>query len=141
MSGPLLSLNDRRVVHETIDGETIVIHMGTGTYYSFDGAGTDVWALLEAAASREAIVGAMQERYSQDAELVSGSVERFLEELVAEDLILEGDKSAAGWVELTTALTPFAGPVLHKYTDMQEFMMVDPLHDVEAAGWPSVKAG
>lgn len=36
----------------------------------------------------------------------------------------------------------FVAPVLHKYTDMQEFMLVDPLHDVEAdAGWPHVKAG
>jgi hypothetical protein len=30
--------------------------------------------------------------------------------------------------------------VLHTYTDMQEFMLVDPIHDVATeAGWPHVK--
>jgi len=31
-----LAINLPQVVHETIDGETILIHMGTGTYYSVE---------------------------------------------------------------------------------------------------------
>jgi hypothetical protein len=39
-------------------------------------------------------------------------------------------------------VVPFVAPVLRKYTDMQEFMLVDPIHDVDVdAGWPHVKAG
>ena len=46
MSATLI-VNSPHVVHETIDGETIIIHLGTGTYYSLDGVGADIWALLD----------------------------------------------------------------------------------------------
>jgi hypothetical protein len=32
--------------------------------------------------------------------------------------------------------------MLQAYTDMQEFMLVDPLHEVdEVAGWPHARSG
>ena len=37
-------------MHETMDGETILIHLETGAYYSLDGAGADTWELLAASA-------------------------------------------------------------------------------------------
>ena len=30
-----------------------------------------------------------------------------------------------------------AKPDLRKYTDMEDFMLVDPVHDVDATGWPN----
>ena len=34
----------------------------------------------------------------------------------------------------------FQTPVLRKYTDMQGLLEADPIHEVEAAGWPNVIA-
>jgi hypothetical protein len=31
---------------------------------------------------------------------------------------------------------PFAQPVLNKFTDVEDLLMLDPIHDVDAAGWP-----
>jgi hypothetical protein len=28
---------------------------------------------------------------------------------------------------------------LNKYTDMQDLLLLDPIHEVDAAGWPSTK--
>ena len=33
----------------------------------------------------------------------------------------------------------FEAPILHKYTDMQDLLLLDPIHEVDEAGWPSVK--
>jgi hypothetical protein len=30
----------------------------------------------------------------------------------------------------------FTPPLLHKYSDMQELLLLDPIHDVDEAGWP-----
>ena len=39
-------VDSRRVVHETIDGETILIDLQSGNYYSLGGCGSSVWDLL-----------------------------------------------------------------------------------------------
>ncbi len=142
-----LGVNLAHVVHETIDGETILIHLGTGTYYSLEGSGAAVWELLAEGVSGDELAARLGPRYDADRALVEQSVASFVAELLAEGLLAEGQSGSATSVrppdaEGSSAGAPFAEPVLHKYTDMQEFMLVDPLHDVEAdAGWPHVKAG
>ncbi len=137
-----LKVNPSQVVHETIDGETILIHLGTGTYYSLDGVAGEVWtAVLEELSGAEIVAGALA-AYDADAALVEDTVAGFVQELIREGLVAEED-SQDGTRDVGT-FSPagaFSPPVLHKYTDMQEFMLVDPIHDVEAAaGWPHVKA-
>ena len=34
---------------------------------------------------------------------------------------------------------PFTAPVVEKYTDMAELILLDPVHDVSALGWPDAK--
>ena len=48
MPGAQQRINAPHVVHETIDGETILIHLGTGAYYSLEGVGAHVWGLAVA---------------------------------------------------------------------------------------------
>jgi hypothetical protein len=131
------------VVHETIDGETILIHMGTGTYYSIEGAGSDIWNLASAGHAKQRIVDQIADRYGADTDLVTHCVETLTAELIDEELLLSAPNGVEDAIELpAVAGVPFSEPVLAKYTDMQEFMLVDPLHDVDlAAGWPHVAAG
>lgn len=131
------------VVHETIDGETILIHMGTGTYYSIEGAGSDVWNLAAAGHAEPRIAERIAERYGADTDVVMHCVEQLTAELAEEDLLISAPSGAEEAVELPALVgAAFVAPVLHRYTDMQEFMLVDPLHDVDvAAGWPHAAAG
>jgi hypothetical protein len=146
------TINNPNVVHETIDGETILIHLGTGTYYSLDGVAAELWGLLLAGVSDGELGARLQARYDVEPGLAERSAAAFVRELLQEELVVELREGLAA--EATAELAPgeepgekpaaggvFAPPVLHKYTDMQEFMLVDPIHDVDAeAGWPHVKA-
>jgi Coenzyme PQQ synthesis protein D (PqqD) len=143
-----LVVNQPQVVHETIDGETILIHLGTGTYYSLDGVGAAAWELLTEGVARDELAARLGARYEADAALIERGIAAFIAELVEEGLLTasraDGAPPASSLAIDGDSLTgaAFVAPVLHKYTDMQEFMLVDPLHDVEAdAGWPHVKAG
>jgi hypothetical protein len=136
-----LRANGEMVVHETIDAETILIHMGTGTYYSVEGAGSDIWNLAVAGYQEDAIAAQVAERYEIDAELASRSVATLLRELLDEELLLPMAEETQDSVDLPEPLSAFSEPALHKYTDMQEFILVDPLHDVDTAvGWPHAAA-
>jgi hypothetical protein len=138
-----LRANRSHVVHETIAGETILIHLGTGTYYSVDGAGSEAWEFLAAGATRESLLAAGRDRYVGDADEIEAGLSSLVEALLREELLVEAEEAEAGEsrASLPAGQLPFAVPVLHVYTDMQEFMLVDPIHEVDdAAGWPHVDA-
>ena len=141
--GASLVVNASHVVHETIDGEAILIHLGTGTYYSLDGVGAEVWGLLAAGADRETMLAAAGQRYDGDPTEVERGLASLVGELLREGLLVEGEpQPTADPPRLPSGQVPFAPPVLNIYTDMQEFMLVDPLHEVdETAGWPHAKTG
>jgi Coenzyme PQQ synthesis protein D (PqqD) len=140
---PALRVDQVNVVHETIDGETILIHLGTGTYYSLAGVGSEAWELLAAGARRETLLAFARQRYLGDPVEIELGLLGLVDRLLEEGLLVECDElpgSEPGG--RPTAQVQFAVPVLQAYTDMQEFMLVDPLHEVdEVAGWPHAPAG
>jgi Coenzyme PQQ synthesis protein D (PqqD) len=165
MPGAQLRINAPHIVHETIDGETILIHLGTGAYYSLEGVGAHVWGLAVALGDEGEIVADVQARYDADPQLVAEGVGSLLRKLIEEELLVPAVTTSDGVAEDAPAIgeadeaapgeepprpadsasslpAEFVAPVLSKYTDMQEFMLIDPIHDVEEeAGWPHVKAG
>jgi hypothetical protein len=139
--GERYKIDAGHVVHETLDGEVILIHLESGNYYSLRGAGTDVWGLLERWTTPDDIVLALQARYSPEPGMAA-SVHGLLTELAAERLVEHGAGAAdapanGGALSPEPGSTPFAPPVLEKYTDMRDYLLVDPLHDVDERGWPS----
>jgi hypothetical protein len=33
----------------------------------------------------------------------------------------------------------FVTPCLQKYTDMEELLLIDPIHEIDEVGWPSAR--
>jgi hypothetical protein len=140
-------VDPHRVVHETIDGEAILIHMKTGFYYSLEGAGSEIWSELVAGCTPEEIAGLLRTRYDAAPGAIETAVSTLVEELRAEGLVDESSGSAANGkppsVERLGDASPgreaFEAPVLHRYTDMADFMLVDPIHEVDETGWPNRK--
>jgi hypothetical protein len=138
-----LTVNRPGVIHETIDGETIVIHMGSGTYYSLVGASATVWELIEQQATVEEIADALTRRYETPRGDVEGAVRRLVDELRQEDLVAPGAGPAGtsrGRAGAEIASFAPRGPLpalrFEKYTDMQDLVRLDPVHEVGEAGWP-----
>jgi hypothetical protein len=135
-----------QVVHETIDGEVILIQIDTGCYYSLAGSGPEIWELLVGGRELEAIARALEGRYEADPQALRAAVTRLVEELHSETLVepaVAASNATNGHVEAKNghARAPLAPPVLEKYEDMQDFLLVDPIHEVEDTGWPHKKTG
>ncbi|HZQ03846.1 MAG TPA: PqqD family protein [Gaiellaceae bacterium] len=141
-----LRVNAPQVIHETIDGEVIIINLATGNYYSVKGAGADIWDVVQASPGADAheIAAAVARRFDNPLDAVEGEIGRFLEELRREELVAEVDQavpstSVANGVAATDGARSFETPVLEKYTDMQDLVLLDPVHEVDAAGWPHAR--
>ena len=135
------SVDSRKVAHETIDGEVIMIHLVLGNYFSLDGMGADLWAMLVSGRGREAAIASLEAAYEAEPGQIAATVDELLEKLAAEELIVtapaEGTGAAASNGAPAAERKPFKEPELQKYTDMQDFLLVDPIHEVDETGWPN----
>jgi hypothetical protein len=130
-------VNSPQVITETIDGEAIMINLATGSYYSLDRVGGDVWSLLEASLPVDDIVAELGRSYEATEDDIRRGVE---EELVvacddAEPVRPVPPRSA------TAERAPFRVPKLEKFTDMQDLILLDPVHEVDSRGWPHLPNG
>jgi hypothetical protein len=126
------------VIHETLDGEVIVVNLDTGVYYSLSGVAAQIWAAVEAGESPLQIADGLHARYDADRADVEAAVVRFVGELEREQLVAgDGDAGVSKTSSVNGTPRPaFVEPVLQKYTDMQELLLLDPIHEVGEAGWP-----
>jgi hypothetical protein len=120
------------VIDEAFDGEAVLVHMGTGCYFSLNATATAIWALLQDGRSAAAIVASLGWELSQ--------VEAFIERLHAEELVEEAEVDAGA----TRVVDPPTDeePVLQRFSDMQDLLMLDPIHDIDldGDGWPVTRA-
>src|SRR3954451_6928868 len=142
MNNQRFRVNTPTVTHETIDGEAVIINLDSGNYYSLVDAGSLIWALVERGASTSEVQNLVQQTYQGDVTVIDQGVHELLEELQREDLIVLVDAApAADLTEVTPSTNGhekplFNAPSLNKFSDMQELLLLDPIHDVDDAGWP-----
>jgi hypothetical protein len=137
------------VVDEVFDDEVVIIHFDTGNYYSLDSVGTEIWGLIESGRSVAEIVEALALRYEDSDGEMEGAVTRFVVELREEDLVapsMAGNLSSLRQPEEQVesggkgGRPHFRAPSMSRYTDMQDLLLLDPIHEVDEDGWPSVRS-
>lgn len=140
MSNIAYRINTPKVVHETIEGEVVIINLDSGAYYSLDQAGAALWAELERGVGAADLARFIEAHYQARAGEAAAAVEALLTALAAEDLVRAAGEAVAQPADTNGQRPPFVAPVLQKHTDMQDLLLLDPIHEVDETGWPSVKA-
>ncbi len=132
-------VNTPEVIEESVDGEVLIVHLGTGAYYSSDGSGEFIWRRIVAGQSAPEVCAEVASAFALDEAVSTATVERMLGQYREEGLIRE--RAEGRPVDLVTASAngAFEEPILNKYTDMEELLLLDPVHDVEEAGWPHAR--
>lgn len=136
-------VNGPNIAHETVDREAILIHLEHGTYYSLAETGACVWDVVARGGDAADAVAAVVAAYDVAPEDAGPAVAALLEALVAEGLVAVDDAAPA--LPLAVAppadgdRRPWIAPELARFTDMQDLLLADPIHEVADAGWPHVK--
>jgi len=128
-------VNTKKVSHDLLEDEVIAIHFETGAYYSMRGGAALVWENLKEPISPEHLATF----FSGAGHDVTDRLKVFLDELVGDDLLLKQDQedaSPSGCGEWG----PCPELTIEKYSDMQDLLLADPIHDVQTEeGWPYLK--
>jgi hypothetical protein len=137
-------INRPTVIHQTIDGEVIMINLVTGTYYSLLHSGAEIWERLRRGETVDDIVASLRARYNREANAVELTIGEFVDGLLNEELIVPAEDDYPFDDTVTPAESAESGgefrpPVLERYEDMQDLILLDPVHEVEEEGWPRAK--
>jgi hypothetical protein len=129
-------INSPAVVHEIIDGEAVIVNMKNGSYYSVDGVGAVVWGLIDEGKSLEKILGVLRSRYAGEPDEIEEGLSDLVHQLQKEKLILpDGNSDSVGHVLQEESSddrgdrVAFRRPVLQKYSDMEELLLLDPVQE------------
>jgi hypothetical protein len=145
LSEQRLTINAANVVHEEVDDEVIAIDLGGGSYYSLSGSGPAIWAQLGGGATEAELCATLAARHGAAEQDVRPHVSEFLAKLLENQLVVTVDGEEAGSVAPAApvdgeAAGEFEPPVFERYTDMKDYFLLDPIHEVDAAGWPKPAA-
>jgi hypothetical protein len=126
------------IVHEAVDGEVIAIDLADGSYYSLAGSGPAIWELLGQGASEAEIGAVLAGRFEAEATEIGAAVAALLAQLRENNLIVseEGTAAEPPATNGSGEKAPFEPPRLERYNDMKDYFLLDPIHEVDTAGWP-----
>jgi len=140
-------INSPYVVSEVFaDDEAAIINLKTGTYHSLNKMATAIWSLVEKGANVDELTAFAIGNHEVEKTTAGEHIEQFLESLVKENLIVPAESES----EFTSGVPSsdsnsakklaYDRPVLESYKDMQELLLLDPIHEVDETTWLHNKA-
>jgi len=137
-----VKINAPVVVSETVGGETIIMHHQTGHYFDTSGTGAMIWEAIVTGATVDQIAALLSARGGARPVIARDAAIAFVRTLLTHDLVVlspiaESGAEVAPFVDFEDDQPTFAHPVLGVHTDLADLLLLDPIHEVGEAGWPT----
>ena len=135
------ALNESKMFMDIEDDVAIIINSETGIYYGFNAFGTSVLEVLSQGADTEAVLNNILSLPNAPVDLKDKFL-TFVNELTENEILVEDSSQSVEIVlNATTALNDEFELSVQSYTDAQEMLLADPIHEVkEEMGWTPEKA-
>lgn len=132
------------VISETLDGEAVVINLETGVYYSLAGTASEIWDHVQQGSRRSRVVSELDRRYRAEPGEIASAVDQLLGKMEDEKLLVREPAGSSGTStqpaerapEGAPSDRPFVEPSIERFTDIQDLLLLDPIHEVDDRGWP-----
>lgn len=141
MQSASFRINAPDVINEVIEGEAIILHLGTGRYYSARGCGAEAWGWLSMGVSTGRVAELLSGSYDASPDQIDRALEEFTNYLVAEGLVVAGPAAPATVPAPADgqAKRAFDPPTMESFSDLEDLLLLDPVHEVSTElGWPHV---
>lgn len=133
-------INEPDVVWECVDGEAVLIDFRTGCYFSVTNVGADALRLLAAGHSVASAIEVIASAFAKPVVEVARDVESYVRQLETDGLLAATQFPSPSPAACTLEAKQYAAPVVEKFTDMADQLLLDPIHEIHEQGWPANKA-
>ncbi len=145
-----ISINPANAIYDQVDGDIIIIHLGNGNYYNLTEVGAMIWIEVCKSTSIESLKESLICKYQVSDSQLHSDIELFIAQLQEQELILIEDNDCESVDEIEQQIdqialkladrSDYTKPELNVFTDMQDFLLVDPIHEVDDQGLPLYKS-
>jgi hypothetical protein len=132
-------INSPHIVHEHLDGEVVVLNMEKGHYFNLEKTASFIWQLIDSHKSNDLILKELLKAYDGDAEEIMTDLKKFFNFLEENDLIsrfIPPENFKPQPIISQMSKVAYEKPLVEKYTDMEDLLLIDPIHEVDDNGWP-----
>jgi hypothetical protein len=135
-----VEINRSGISLERLDGEVVIISFETGKYFNSNGSAADLLFLIEQGVSQASWEFILAKSFS-NFRLNSAEIEKFLDQLIEEKIVLSGATLASTEIDLPVDYSrgEWVAPRLSIFDDLADLLLVDPIHDTSTEGWPKTK--
>jgi len=132
-------INTAHVSSEIFGDEAVVVNFMTGKYFGMTGSAPVIWKLFETPVSGDDVMNVFNGLNGISDEII-GQVKTFIDILLQENLVIDAgvtnpDNTQSTTVKIDT--DKWQAPILEIYDDLQELIVLDPIHDADPErGWP-----
>lgn len=130
------TIDSSKIVFEKFEDETVLINLENGNYYGIMKVGRSILGLLESGITMKRIVFNIATAYQKQPAEIEMEIQSFLDSLLAEGII-HAVANGSDEILAIDLFPTYEKPHLEKYTDMQDLILLDPVHDVNSKGWPN----
>ncbi len=130
----------RGISFDHFEDETVAVNLPRGNYYSLRFTADFIFRQFVNVSNAEQVAVALTQAYAIEFEEAQAAAEQFIAQLLEEELLKETTAESTETVIQEIEKKEFTQPVLEVFDDMQEMLMLDPVHDADSTqGWPLKK--
>jgi hypothetical protein len=132
------------IVYENFGDEVVIINLKSGIYFSLTDTALVIWNFIVKKICMDELIRYLSGKYNEDQVNMENKIRPFITGLEKDFLIVPVDRDSTkrnvdmlGKSSLNSSeKESFTTPVLKRFTDQQELLLLDPIHDVSDLGWP-----
>lgn len=126
-----------RLAADIFDNEYIIANLDTGLYYSIQGLAVSLVQALPFEGPAEPIQK-LSSSFPGNSSNIENELNTVWKQLLEEEVIKQSNMQVVpktGW----SPAAEYAPSRFNRYADMQDLLMLDPIHEVDEEGWPVKK--
>lgn len=129
------------ILSDVFGEEVVLVNLESGVYYSLKYSAAQIWIRLINQYSPTEVFADLIQIYQVDENDLMSDINLFFTQLLEDKIIKIASETEKKSIEFNSKgiLVTYTSPVLETFSDMQEILLLDPVHDVDKAGWPISK--
>ena len=132
---------DNNILSDVFGEEVVLVNLDSGMYYSLRGSATQIWIRLFNQYSLIEILADLIQIYQVTENQLNADINLFVTQLLELKIIKTATDAERKEIDFISKdiLIDYSTPVVEIFSDMQEILLLDPVHDVDKSGWPISK--
>jgi hypothetical protein len=129
-------VRDADVSAERLDGDVIVVNLASGAYFSLSGSAADVWTAATSGSPADIWLEALDAEYS--CSVPRGDIADVIDACLTQGLLEVASPTTTEPPSLPRDFprSAWSRPRMDVFTDLQDLLLLDPIHDAGDLGWP-----